>query len=146
MRALVVVLSIGLGACASAPSEPPASAVVHSGAMPAWDLSQLPPRRSRVAVSGIEGTLTAYDVRDAMDRRGDHLDACLTRSRRSIRGEAVYEIHVNRDGSVGRASCGDSNLHDRRLERCVLEVVRDTEFPTPHGGEADVKWTMVLGS
>ena len=150
MRAMkflpVASLCALLGACASAPPPPKPTAQP----MPGWDKQKIARSRAkRVSVQGIEGTLTAYDVRDTMDRRGEELGACYATTVERIpriAGRAEFAIHVLRDGTVGAASYEHSDLGDRELEACVLDVVRGTKFPEPHGGEADVKWAMVLES
>lgn len=145
MRALMFLSASALVACASTAAPSPRSAPAPESVAEA----KPKPRRAPVSVTGLEGTLTAYDVRDTMERRYEELDVChsstVTRIPR-VAGRAAFAIHVLRDGTVGKVSYEHSDLGDRELEACILEVVRTTKFPSPHGGEADVKWAMVLES
>ena len=121
--------------------------------MPEWGAS-FDERRAReeranasVGVRGIEGTLSSYDVRDTMERRNEEFAACHE-PRASVlpvlSGSIEFGIQVFPDGKVGRVNVRASNLGDRVLERCFVEVIASKPFPRPNGGEANVTYTMLL--
>jgi hypothetical protein len=133
--------------CAGSASE------ASSSTMPAWG-SSFDQRRaheeranSTVKVRGIEGTMSSYDVRDAMERRNDEFAACHE-PRASVvpvlSGSIEFGIQVFPDGRVGRVIVRASDLGDRVLERCFVEVITSKPFPRPNGGEANVTYTMLL--
>lgn len=103
---------------------------------------------SRVAVRGIEGTLSNYDVRHTMEKRGREFGACHEpRARRMPRlaGNIEFAIRVTPEGAVSQVQIRNSDVGDRPLERCFVEVISTTPFPRPNGGEANVSWSMILG-
>jgi hypothetical protein len=103
---------------------------------------------ARVNVRGIEGTLSNYDVRATMEKRGTEFGACHEpRARRMPRlaGNIEFAIRVTPEGAVSQVQVRNSDVGDRALERCFVDVIRATPFPRPNGGEANVMWTMMLG-
>lgn len=103
---------------------------------------------ARVGVHGIEGTLSNFDVRIAMEKRGLEFGACHEpRARRVPRlsGNVEFAIRVRPDGAVSQVRVRNSDVGDRPLERCFASVIESTPFPRPNGGEANVVWSMILG-
>ncbi|MFT3921346.1 MAG: AgmX/PglI C-terminal domain-containing protein [Myxococcales bacterium] len=103
---------------------------------------------ARVAVRGIEGTLSNYDVRYTMEKRGAEFGACHEpRARRMPRlaGNIEFAIKVTPEGAVSQVQVRNSDVGDRALERCFVDVISSTPFPRPNGGEANVTWSMILG-
>lgn len=101
----------------------------------------------QVAVQGIEGTLSNFDVRVVMDKRAKEFASChepRARNVPALSGSIEFKIHVLRDGKVSHVQVRASDLGDRVLERCLSEVIAAAKFPEPHGGEADVTWNMQL--
>jgi hypothetical protein len=104
-------------------------------------------KKSRVTISGLEGTLSAYDVRDTMERRMDALARCQqdrVRRVRPLSGEVQLALHVLRDGTVSQVDVVRSDIGDIETEQCIARVAQETKFPRPNGGEADVSWSMAL--
>lgn len=138
----VSFLVLGCGGSAPPPANPAKLAPAPEAKAPPK------PAASRgVEVTGLEGTLQAYDVRETMNRRLDALAACQQERIRRVRhlaGSIELAIHVRTDGSVSRADVIESDLGDVATERCIAQVTLETRFPRPHGGEADVKWNMTL--
>ncbi len=100
-----------------------------------------------VQVRGIEGTLSSFDVRTAMEGRGRDFAACHEPRARALpvlSGRIEFAIQVAVDGQVNRVEVRASDLGDRELERCLSEVIRSTRFRTPNGGVANVTWLMAL--
>jgi hypothetical protein len=110
--------------------------------------SQIAAREERkVAVQGIVGTLSNFDVRVTLEKRNKEFAKCHEARARSVpalAGSIEFKVHVLRDGNVSNVHVRDSDLGDRVLERCLSEVIGATHFPEPNGGEADVQWNMML--
>jgi hypothetical protein len=142
----VGALAVGLSACAG--STPPPET------MPNWNVAFEKGRAQReaqanasVKVRGIEGTLSSYDVRDTMERRNQEFAACHEPRATFLpvlAGSVEFGIEVHADGKVGRVDVRSSDLGDRVLERCLSEVIVNTPFPRPNGGDANVTYTMML--
>lgn len=101
----------------------------------------------KVAVSGIEGTLSSYDVRTTLEKRGKEFASCYAPRARhvpALGGSVRFAIHVLKSGAVRDVHTLASDLGDRVLERCLGEVILGARFPSPHGGEADVQYQMDL--
>jgi len=104
-------------------------------------------QEKQVAVQGIEGTLSPFDVRVTMEKRGKAFAKCHEPRARmvpALAGAVEFKIHVLRTGAVSDVFVRVSDLGDRVLERCLSEVIQAARFPTPRGGEADVTWNMML--
>lgn len=91
--------------------------------------------------------MSSYDVRTTMERRGNELLACQEPRVRVVpvmAGTVEFAIQVDRQGKVGEVLVRASDLGDRVLERCISDVIVQTPFPPPNGGDAKVTWTMIL--
>jgi len=100
-----------------------------------------------VQVRGIEGTLSNFDVRSAMEGRGREFGACHEPRAKALpvlAGQIEFAIQVDIDGQVRNVDVRASDLGDRELERCLTDVIRGTRFHKPHGGVANVTWLMAL--
>lgn len=96
-----------------------------------------------VAVRGIEGTMSSYDVRATLDGRGEDFDRCHERGRG--RGKIVFRIRILANGDVSDVNVRRSNVRNRDLVGCYSEVIMASRFPPPHGGYADVTWSTKVG-
>lgn len=104
-------------------------------------------QEKHVAVQGIEGTLSNFDVRVTMEKHGKAFAKChepRVRKVPALAGAIEFKIHVLTTGEVSDVFVRVSDLGDRVLERCLSEVIHAAHFPAPHGGEADVTWNMLL--
>ena len=97
-----------------------------------------------VAVRGIEGTMSEYDVRTTLEGRDKEFDLCHTHGHGSG-GSIEFRIHVLADGEVGAVKVHSHNVRARELVECYAEVVQTSRFTAPHGGYADVRWTTKVG-
>jgi hypothetical protein len=119
--------------------------------MPDWKASQKSaavPGANKVAVRGIEGTLANFDVKAKFDEHAREFSSCHEKRARKVpmlAGRIEFGIHVMRSGEVREVDLRASDLGDRELERCFVEIVRAIHFPAPHGGDANVSYTMMLG-
>jgi hypothetical protein len=119
--------------------------------MPDWKASQksaATPGANKVAVRGIEGTLGNFDVKVKFDEHAREFSSCHEKRARKVpmlAGRIEFGIHVTRNGEVSEVDLRASDVGDRELERCFVEIVRAIHFPPPHGGDANVSYTMLLG-
>jgi hypothetical protein len=153
--ALIVLTFVG--ACASqAVQKPSATArapIVEAAfeTMPDWKASQksaATPGANKVGVRGIEGTLSNFDVKVKFDEHAREFTSCHEKRARKVpmlSGNIEFGIHVMKSGEVSEVDLRTSDVGDRELERCFVEIVRGIKFPPPHGGDANVKYTMMLG-
>ena len=96
-----------------------------------------------VAVKGIEGTMSEYDVRTTLESRDEDFDRCHAGGRGGG-GRIEFRIHILSNGDVG-----DVKVHrvkaNSKIVDCYADVVATSHFSAPHGGYADVKWTTKVG-
>lgn len=97
-----------------------------------------------VAVQGIKGTTSQYDVRSTLEARNADFDLCHDRVGGSG-GRLVFRIHIEANGDVGGVKVTRMKVRNTKLVECYTEVVTSSHFPLPHGGYADVKWTTKVG-
>jgi hypothetical protein len=103
---------------------------------------------AKVEVKGIEGTLGNFEVKTAMEQKAREFAACHEpRASRvpPLSGSVEFAIVVKKTGDVMEVELRNSDIGDRALERCLMDVVRATHFPKPNGGDAKVSYTMLLG-
>jgi hypothetical protein len=100
--------------------------------------------KREVDVEGIEGTMSEFDVRVALDERDQDFNHCHDEHRGGS-GRIVFRIHINANGDVGNVKARPSKVRNQDLIDCYTEVVSSTHFSKPHGGYADVKWTTKVG-
>lgn len=135
------------------PTTPSRGPIVEAAfeTMPDWKASQksaATPGSNKVAVRGIEGTLANFDVKVKFDEHAREFSSCHEKRARKVpmlAGHIEFGIHVKRSGEVSEVDLRTSDLGDRELERCFVEIVRGIHFPAPHGGDANVSYTMMLG-
>jgi len=100
-----------------------------------------------MSVAGLNGTLAPDEVEQALAPRATEFGRCFTphmRRLRTLGGRILLAFHVGRDGHVMRVYGSDSTVGHREVERCVMGVAAETQFPAPHGGEADFSWPLEL--
>jgi hypothetical protein len=103
------------------------------------------PEGDSLAVTGIRGTLSQDEVKNALEPRMLKFARCIQKRSGDVEwlaGGVKLEFHLKVDGTVAKAYPRDSTLGDRTTERCVVEVAEATRFPAPHGGEADFSWSF----
>jgi hypothetical protein len=97
-----------------------------------------------IAVEGIEGTTSEFDVRTTLENRFEDFDRCHDQMGGGG-GRIVYRIHIEANGDVGGVKVRTIRSRNRKLVDCYTDVVSTSHFPRPHGGYADVKWTTKVG-
>jgi hypothetical protein len=97
-----------------------------------------------VAIKGIEGTMSEYDVRTTLEGRDPEFDRCHDEHRGGS-GRIEFRIHILASGEVGDVKVHSSRVRNRELIDCYTEVVSASRFTAPHGGYADVTWRTKVG-
>jgi hypothetical protein len=105
------------------------------------------PRATRtVGVRGITGSLTAYEVEQAMNSQRAQLLACVEQRPRAlshVAGDIAFHVDVDAKGKVERALVMQSDIGYATLEDCLTAVVRAAPFPVPAGAQrAETQWRM----
>jgi hypothetical protein len=99
-----------------------------------------------VGVRGITGSLTAFEVEQAMNTRAAALLACVEQRPRAlshVAGDIAFHFDVDGQGKVERVSVAESDLGYAPLEDCLTAVVATAPFPAPAGAErAEAQWRM----
>ena len=61
-----------------------------------------------------------------------------------LAGDAKFFIRVGADGMTRWSYLEDSTIGDRATEKCILQVIDSTHWPTPDGGEAEVQKSIAF--
>lgn len=96
---------------------------------------------------GTLGTLPAHAVESTLSARQRKFLRCFTDAWRSdplVGGEVRFVFRVGPDGAVRWVYPIVSSVGDVETERCLLGVAREAQFPKPHGGEAELSWSLAV--
>jgi hypothetical protein len=160
VRASWALLTVALFGCSSATEAAPkrtvpkAAPIVEADVLPEWGREAKKAangtlhKPTKVEVRGIQGTLHNFDVRVTMEKKSREFAACHEpRASRvpPLSGTIEFAIQVKSTGEVMQVDLRTSDVGDRPLERCLIDVIRATQFPKPNGGDAKVSYTMLLG-
>jgi hypothetical protein len=101
---------------------------------------------SRVAVSGLKGTLNRDDVHQTMGARQRELNGCVQQARRGaqfVNGSLKFAFKVDGQGRVLQVRPLGSSIGNYALESCIMQVLLETQFPAPSGrATAEFTWGM----
>lgn len=100
----------------------------------------------QVGVRGIIGSLSAYEVNEAMQKRTGDLLACVQRRPGRlgyVEGRIRFHFIVGPDGSILKTHVMESSLGNRKLEDCLASAAGDTHMPVPAGStHTEARWDM----
>ncbi|MFT3924296.1 MAG: hypothetical protein QM778_17300 [Myxococcales bacterium] len=133
--------SLALASPASHGAPPEArSAHASPSPAPARDASR------SVGVRGITGSLSAYEVEQAMNERQTELLACVQQRPRGlgfVAGNIAFHMEVDGKGRVDRVLVTESDIGYPVLEACLSSVVATAPLKAPAGGQAaEAQWRM----
>jgi hypothetical protein len=100
------------------------------------------PERPKLAVMQELGSIDADQVQKVWSRLGGEFQACRKSGQERVEylhGDVKFFVRVGPDGGVKWTFLEDSNLGDLETERCLLDVVKNTHWPKPEGGDAEVR-------
>lgn len=104
------------------------------------------PARASVGVRGITGSLSSFEVEQAMNQQRAQLLACVEQRPRNlgyVAGEIAFHIDVSASGKAERVLVMQSDIGYAPLEECLTSVVAAAPFPTPAGAQrAEAQWRM----
>lgn len=99
-----------------------------------------------VGVRGITGSLTAFEVEQAMNSRGRELLACVEKRPRAlahVAGDIAFHIVLDGQGKVEQVAVTQSDIGYAPLEECLAVVVATAPLPVPAGAErTETQWRM----
>lgn len=99
-----------------------------------------------VGVRGITGSLSSFEVEQAMQSRNAQLLACVEQRPRSmgyVAGDIAFHVDVDGRGKVERVAVTETDIGYAPLEECLTSVVAAAPFPAPAGAQAaEAKWRM----
>lgn len=122
-------VAVGLLGCGADPKPPVAAPE------PPKDTAMRP--RGGVSVSAEIGALDEEATRKGFERASKGLMACYEKGAARVpflAGDVAFYVRVAGDGSTKYAYVRDSSLGDRRVEECMLDVLRGIHWPQPVGG------------
>lgn len=147
-------------ACASGTTHPPPARTAHQAPTP------LPTTRQRVepkatpsqasakgadkgvGVSGIMGSLNAYEVNEVMQSRQEALLQCVVKRPRRmnyVAGRIRFHFLVDATGHIVETHVMESSLGNDKLEECLTEVASGTVLPVPAGSKAtEARWELMV--
>jgi hypothetical protein len=107
-----------------------------------------PDPHASIDIQGLKGTLNKDDVHQAMDARQPDFDHCVAQARRNVQwlsGSLKFAFKVDGQGRVAELKPVQVTIGHRELERCLTQVVAQTQFPKPAGrATAEFSWGMSL--
>jgi hypothetical protein len=84
-------------------------------------------------VGSLEKTVIDQCIRSHLPRIQQCYQSVLTRDR-TFGGKVVVRFVIGADGGVFSPGIKQTELHEPKVETCVLRVFQDIEFPPPKGG------------
>lgn len=96
-----------------------------------------------VSITGLMGTIPRGDVQAALNPRMQRFSRCFEQRMGDndlLSGIMELAFRISTEGSVLWVYPSESDVGDREVERCVVEVAQQTRFPRPRGGEAEFSW------
>lgn len=83
------------------------------------------------------GALDQNKVNRALDAQSTKLSDCFHEGLKRVPfmgGNIKFAMRINQEGRVNVAFLKESNLGDRQVESCMLNVLRAAKWPSPVGG------------
>ena len=97
-------------------------------------------------IEGSRGSLGWDEVKPVFEENMDSLFRCyedvLDDLGEFLSGSVEFDFIVKLDGSVRNAFISTSNLGSQRVHKCLIRKLKKLQFPEPHGGEAEVTYSM----
>jgi hypothetical protein len=111
--------------------------------------SKLPngPRSGSGCVFSTYGRLPPEAIRRVVQDNHGRFRGCYERGierNPALHGRVETQFVIGRDGAVTFAVDAGSDLPDRAVVRCVVEVFRDLSFPAPAGGTVGVVYPLTF--
>lgn len=103
--------------------------------------------RSIAALSKVQGSLSRGEVMAVINRNIGKIQRCYEQGlarRDSLAGRVEVKWTIAPTGRVSTARQAGSTLGDRKVENCVVGVVKQMKFPKPSGGPVSVTFPFVF--
>jgi hypothetical protein len=126
-RSTCLLLAAAVCGTDCSPPKPPETSVVD--ARPQAD------RKKKAQTWGELGVLDVRKVDDIFGGLKDSLSACFNRGNKFSAGTILYAMRVDHQGRVKYAFAKETELADRSVERCMLDLLRKATWPIPDGGD-----------
>lgn len=137
---------VALAACAS---KPPVDTGPTISARPLTRVQVEDKEPDDVQLTTGTGHVEPSVVEAAIAPHRDALTACYSQRvgrRRWLGGHLVLRWAVASDGTIVQVLLADNDLGAWPVEKCVLELVRDTRFGAPIGGPAEVTLPLAFSA
>lgn len=114
---------------AKAPEAPPAEAAAeHHG--------------PKMQMSSELGEIDPKETQKTFDKLQTKFQGCYKSGLKRVEylsGDVKFFFRLKQDASIKFAYLEESNLGDRETERCMLDAIGSASWPTPKGGEAEIR-------
>lgn len=94
-------------------------------------------------ITGLMGTISRDAVENTLNPRMGRFGRCFEQRLGAVEflaGNIRFSFRIRTDGTVAWVYPAQSDIGDRQVEQCALEVARAARFPPPRGGEAEFSW------
>jgi len=106
-----------------------------------------PVKRPSLKVKSELGSVDPGAVKRAFGALDDKFMGCQKRALERVEvlsGSVKFFVRIGEDGAARWTYLEGSELGDRETEKCLLDVVRDAQWPKPDGGDAEARYGMEL--
>jgi TonB family protein len=101
---------------------------------------------SMASTGGVDKEVIRMRIRDRLP----NIKSCYNRSlkaRSSLKGRVVVKWEIEKSGRVRHAKVSQSSLHNAKVEKCVVGVIEELQFPKPKGGRvASITYPFVFAT
>jgi len=139
MRAAAPALLVLVAACGSAPPPPPPPAPTVEAPAVEAPVAEAPVVRQEL------GSIDDGAVGATFTKIGPQLETCHAEGRArvgALAGDVAIFVRVDAHGAAKYAYFESSTLGERDTEKCILDLVAQTTWPAPTGGEAEIRHSL----
>ena len=99
------------------------------------------------ALSKVRGTIDKAAVYKAISKHMHKIQRCYERQvmkKGNLSGKVTAEWSIGTNGRVKRAKIKLSTLNSRKVDSCLLKVIKKIKFPKPKGGDVIVVYPFIF--
>jgi TonB family protein len=100
-----------------------------------------PPPNPKAAVvddTQLMGQLTPAQLEAVLEKNSNAFYKCFDATNKPAKGTVVVKATIGPSGKVNAADVQKSSTGDKRVDACVLDVIKAAKFPTPKNGATQV--------
>lgn len=135
-----------------APGDSTRDSLVDAGAEPVQPAEKADTGQSTRDAASAEGFLSRDEIKDVIGSMKPAVKVCYDKMLKDFPdadGKIILNFTIVGDGDTGRVDlekvADDSTLQETRLNECLIEALRNLEFPVPDGdGEVTVRYPFAF--